>query len=575
MTANPPSPHGGALVDLVVEPARRKELMAAALTWPSWRLSPRQMFDLELLASGAFSPLQTFLGSEDYAAVCHSMRLADGTLWPMPITLDVPEPVVRMAESAGMLALRDSEGALVAALHLSEAWRPDRPAEAASVLGTTNDAHPGVEHLLHRTNDWYVSGRIEVLEPFRHPDFSALRYTPAQLRNEFRTRGWERVVAFNTRNPMHRAHLELTLRGAREADAKLLVHPVVGLTQRGDIDYDTRVRCYRALLPSYPADTAMLSLLPLAMRMAGPREALWHALIRKNHGATHFIVGRDHAGPRADTTGRPWYHPYAAQELLKTHEAELGITIIPFRRMVYLSGADSYVEEHEAPSGVPVLQISGTEMRERLATGVQLPEWFTVPAVAEVMQRRFRPRHDQGITVFFTGLSGSGKSTIAKSLAVRLRDHGDRSVSVLDGDEVRRRLSSELSYSPLDRERHVLRIGYVAAELTKSGGAAICARVAPSASSRREIRRLVEDYGGFVLVHVNTPLEVCQARDRKGLYAKAKAGLVEHFPGISDGYEVPTDADVVIDTTAQTPDQAAEAIMEELTERGYLRPMSS
>jgi sulfate adenylyltransferase len=369
---------------------------------------------------------------------------------------------------------------------------------------------------------------------------------------------------------MHRAHLELTLRGAQEADAKLLIHPVVGLTQRGDIDYDTRVRCYQALLPSYPPDTAMLSLLPLAMRMAGPREALWHALIRKNHGATHFIVGRDHAGPRAGDAGHPWYHPYAAQELLHEHQAELGIQVVPFRRMVYLSGARSYVEEHDAPTGVAVLQISGTQMREQLAQGVQLPEWFTVPAVAEVMRRRFRPRREQGFTVFFTGLSGSGKSTIAKSLAVRLRDHGDRSVSMLDGDEVRRRLSSELTYSPVDRERHLLRIAYVAAEVTKSGGVAVCARIAPSASTRREIRRLVEDFGGFFLVHVNTPLAVCQARDRKGLYAKAKAGLVEYFPGVSDRYEAPTDADVVVDTTLQTADEAADSIIVRLQERGYL-----
>lgn len=570
MARKAPAPHGGNLVDLIVQPARRNDLMDAALTWPSWRLTTRQMCDLELLATGAFSPLREFLGAADYASVCASVHLADGTLWPMPITLDLPEPVVRAAERSGMLALRDAEGALVAALHLSEAFRPDLRAEAAAVLGTTNDAHPGVEHLLHRTNDWYVTGQLEVLEPFAHPDFSDLRLTPSQVRDQFRRRGWERVIAFNTRNPMHRAHLELTMRGVREADARLLIHPVVGLTQRGDIEYDTRVRCYQALLPSYPPDTAMLSLLPLAMRMAGPREALWHALIRKNYGATHFIVGRDHAGPRADHTGVPWYQPYAAQELLERYEAELGISIVPFRRMVYLSGANKYVEEQAAPDNVPLLQISGTEMRERLAQGVQLPEWFTVPPVAEVMRQRFRPRNDQGFTVFLTGLSGSGKSTIAKSLAVRLRDYGDRSVSLLDGDEVRRRLSSELTYSPEDRERHLLRIGYVAAEITKSGGVAVCARIAPHASSRREIRRLVEDFGGFVLVHVDTPLTVCQTRDRKGLYAKAAAGLVEHFTGVSDVYEQPTDADVVVDTTTETPEEAAKRIIERLQDGGYL-----
>lgn len=564
------TPHGGALVDLVVEPARRDELLEEALGWPSWRLTQRQMCDLELLSTGAFSPLRGFLGLDDYLAVCESMRLADGTLWPIPITLDVPEMVAREGERSGMLALRDAEGALVAGLRVTAAWQPDLRAEASLVLGTTNEAHPAVAHLLRRTNPWYVSGRLEVLQPIVHPDYAALRRTPAQLRDEFRSRGWERVIAFNTRNPMHRAHFELTLRGAREADATLLIHPVVGLTQPGDVDYDTRVRCYQALLPSYPAETAMLSLLPLAMRMAGPREAMWHSLIRKNHGATHFIVGRDHAGPRPDHTGVPWYRPYGAQELLLEHEAELGIQIVRFQKLVYLDRSNTYVGEDEAPPGDLVRQISGTEMREQLARGVPLPEWFTVPAVAEVMQRRFRPRSEQGFTVLFTGLSGSGKSTIAKTLAVNLRNQGARSVSILDGDHVRRRLSSELTYSPEDRERHLLRMGYVASEITKSGGAAVCARVAPRASTRSQIRHLVDDLGGFVLVYVDTPPEVCEARDRKGLYAKARAGVVEHFTGVSETYEVPTDADVVIDGAHQTPDDAAQQVICHLEEVGLL-----
>lgn len=564
------TPHGGALVNLIVDPARRSELLEDSLRWPSWRLTARQMLDLELLSTGGFSPLRGFLGRDDYEAVCDSMRLSDGTLWPMPITLDVPESVSRAGESAGMLALRDAEGALVAALHVRDAWQPDLRAEASAVLGTTNEAHPGVEYLLHHTNDWYVEGRLEVLEPFVHPDYPSLRRTPAQLREEFQARGWERVIAFNTRNPMHRAHLELTLRGAREVDAKLLIHPVVGLTQRGDVDYDTRVRCYQALMPSYPEGTAILSLLPIAMRMAGPREALWHSLVRQNHGATHFIVGRDHAGPRPDSSGLPWYQPYDGQELVERHKDELQIKVVTFQRMVYVADVNAYVEEHEAPPGVPVLQISGTEMRQRLARGLELPEWFTVPAVASVMRQRFRPRTSQGFTIFFTGLSGSGKSTIAKALAVKLRDHGERSVSLLDGDEVRRRLSSELSYSPADRDRHVRRIGYVAAEITKSGGVAVCARVTPHAATRAQIRRLVEDVGGFVLVYVNTPLDVCEARDRKGLYKKARAGLVEHFTGVSDTYEEPTDADVVVNAAVQTPEQASESILQHLVKLDYL-----
>jgi sulfate adenylyltransferase len=564
------APHGGALVDLVVQRSRRAELRDSALAWPSWRLTPRQLCDLELLATGGFSPLRGFLGSDDYAAVCESMRLADGTLWPIPITLDLPESVVRAAERSGTLALRDREGAMVAAFHLTQAWQPDLRAEAAAVFGTTNEAHPSVEYLLHRTNPWYAAGELEVLEPFSHPDFPELRRTPAQLRSEFERIGWKRVVAFNTRNPMHRVHLELTVRGAREADAKLLIHPVVGLTQPGDIDAYTRVRCYQALLPSYPAGTTMLSLLPLAMRMGGPREALWHTLIRKNHGATHFIVGRDHAGPRPDRTGVPFYHPYAAQELLERHEAELGVQVVRFRKMVYLATADTYVEEHEAPVGLPVLQISGTDLRARLAQGAELPEWFTVPAVARELRRRHRARADQGFTVFLTGLSGSGKSTIANSLVAKLRDLMDRSVSLLDGDEVRQRLSSELGFSREDRDRHVLRIGYVASEITRSGGVAVCAPIAPYEATRAEVRRLVEAGGGFLLVHVDTPLAVCEERDRKGLYAKARAGLVPQFTGVSDPYEEPTDADVVVNTSTQTPDEASQRIIEQLQSMGYL-----
>jgi len=498
------------------------------------------------------------------------MRLADGTLWPVPVTLDLPDEVVAAAESTGTVALRDPEGLMLAALHVTEAWRPDLMAEAEAVLDTTDPAHPGVEHLLRWTNRWYVSGKLEVLRLPEHADFGRLRHTPLQLRAEFARRGWTRVVAFQTRNPMHRAHQELTLRAAREARAKLLIHPVVGITKPGDVDPDVRVRCYSALLPTYPAGSAMVSLLPLAMRMAGPREALWHAIVRKNYGATHFIVGRDHAGPGLDSRGRRFYRPYDAQDLLDRHRDELDLTILPFPQMVYVEDEGSYVPEGEVPTGAKVLTLSGTQLRSRLAEGREIPAWFTPPEVAAELRRSIRPRAQQGFTVFFTGLSGSGKSAIAKVLTAALRERSGRRVTLLDGNVVRQHLSRELGYSREHRDLNVHRIGFVAAEVTGSGGIAVCAPIAPYDSARRDVRRMVGLGGGFVLVHVATPLDVCEQRDPKGHYAKARLGLMPGFTGISDPYEQPTDAEIVLDTRIGSAEQAAQHILQYLEKQGYL-----
>jgi sulfate adenylyltransferase len=563
-------PDAPPLVDLRVGDARADELKALAVRWPSWTLTRRQLCDLELLTCGGFTPLETFLGQEDYLSVCTGMRLADGTLWPIPVTLDVPSDVLAATGPTDALALRDPEGVLLAALWITEAWPADRRAEAALVFGTTDEAHPGVEHLLRRTNGWYVTGTLEVLSMPEHRDLRGLRLTPVQLRAEFARRGWQRVVAFQTRNPMHRAHQQLTLRAARDADANLLLHPVVGMGKPGDVDALTRVRCYRAILPSYPPGTALLSLLPLAMRMGGPREALWHAIIRRNYGATHFIVGRDHAGPGVDSTGRSFYAPYDAQQLLDEHSAELGLHIIPFRQMVYLPERDEYRAEDELPPGAKVRSISGTEQRQLLTDGAELPSWFTPPAVAAQLRRSYPPRTERGFTVFFTGLSGAGKSTIADTLCATLRETLGRHVTLLDGDVVRRHLSSDLGFSRKERDRNVLRIGYVAAEITAHRGIAVCAPIAPYDEARREVRAMVESSGGFVLVYVATPLDVCERRDRKGLYARVRAGLLPHFTGISDPYEVPTDADVVIDTRTQSVDEATQAIIEQLQHVGYL-----
>ena len=563
-------PYGGVLVDVVVDDERASELRKASTYWPSWDLTPRHLCDLELLLSGAFSPLRGFLGSADVASVCADMRLSDGTLWPIPVTLDVTDELAAQVGPGASVALRDPEGVMLAALHVEEVYRPDRRAEAQGVFGTTDTAHPGVAHLLERTHPNYLAGTLEGIQLPAHHDYPALRHTPTELRAEFTRRGWRRVVAFQTRNPLHRAHHELTLRAAKEVEANLLIHPVVGMTKPGDVDHYTRVRCYQAIMDGYPHSTAMLSLLPLAMRMGGPREAVLHAIIRRNHGVTHLIVGRDHAGPGADAQGRPFYGPYDAQDLVRKHEAELGVTMVPFRQMVYVEQMDGYLPEDEVPSGARTLTISGTEQRRRLNEGRDLPEWFTPPAVAAELRRSYPPRARQGFTVFFTGLSGSGKSTIANVVLVKLLELGGRPVTLLDGDIVRKHLSSELGFSKAHRDINIRRIGFVASEITKNGGIAICAPIAPYDATRKDVRAMVEPGGGFLLVHVSTSLEVCEARDSKGLYAKARAGALPEFTGISDPYEVPDDADVTIDTTQLTPEEAAQQIILHLESEGYV-----
>jgi sulfate adenylyltransferase len=564
-------PHGGELVNLVVSPERAAELQAQSRDWPSWDLTPRQLCDLELLLNGGFSPLRGFMGRKDHESVCASMRLASGELWPIPIVLDLPEAVAKGLAANATVALRDPEGVMLAAFHVEEVWQPDRTAEAQAVYGTTNREHPGVAALLDRTHPFYAGGRLEGICLPTHYDFRHLRLTPAELRAEFSKLGWKRIVAFQTRNPMHRAHFELTARAAKEADANLLIHPSVGMTKPGDLDHYTRGRCYQTLLHHYPQGSAKLAFLPLAMRMAGPRECLWHAIIRKNHGCTHFIVGRDHAGPGSDSSGKPFYGPYAAQEALKAHEAELGIGMVPFQMMVYLQDTDTYVPEDEA-KGRKSLNISGTELRQRLADGGEIPSWFTFPEVVKELRRTHPPRREQGFTVFFTGLSGAGKSTIANGLLVRLLEVGGRPVTLLDGDVVRKHLSSELGFSKEHRELNIHRIGFVASEITKNGGIAICAPIAPYDAVRKVVRDMIQPVGGFVLVHVATPLDVCESRDRKGMYAKARAGLIKEFTGISDPYEAPRDAEVAIDTSIMSPAESAQEIILYLEQQGWLSP---
>ncbi len=564
-------PHGGELKNLYIERQDAEDEKVLARDLPSWDLTMRQLSDLEMLLNGAFSPLEGFMDADDYQGVLADMRLASGVMWPMPIMLDVTEEFAESIEPGKHIALRDQEGVLIATMEVGSKFSPDKKAEALAVFGTADEAHPAVHYLNNQANNVYLGGTLRGVEPPHHYDFRHLRDSPAQVRAQFEKLGWRKVVAFQTRNPMHRAHQELTFRAAKEIQANLLIQPVVGMTKPGDVDHFTRVRCYEKLMDHYPDKTTMLSLLPLAMRMGGPREALWHALIRKNYGCTHFIVGRDHAGPGVDSEGKPFYGPYDAQELMQEHADELDITMVPFKNMVYVEDRAEYQPQDEVAKDVKVLQISGTELRRRLREGLDIPEWFSFPEVITELRKTHPPRHKQGFTVFFTGLSGSGKSTIASALMVKLMELGGRPVTLLDGDVVRKNLSSELGFSKEHRDLNILRIGYVASEITKNGGIAICAPIAPYTATRRSVRDLIDPLGGFVEIHVATPIEVCETRDRKGLYAKARAGLIKGFTGIDDPYEDPADPEMRIDTSNLTPDLAAHSILIKLESMGFIR----
>jgi sulfate adenylyltransferase len=564
------TPHGGELKNLLVSGTGLQDLRQHSTTLPSWDLTQRQLCDVEMLLCGAFSPLEGFLSRADYESVCSDMRLADGTLWPIPVNLDVSAAFAEGLKPGDEIALRDLEGVVLAVMEISDLWHPDLSAEARQVFGTEDTTHPAVDYLLKRSGPVYLGGKLRGLQMPVHYDCKHLRHTPAELRAMLERMGWRRVVAFQTRNPMHRAHQELTFMAARGTQANLLIHPVVGMTKPGDIDHLTRVRCYEAVLDRYPEQTTTLSLLPLAMRMGGPREALWHAIIRKNYGCTHLIVGRDHASPGRDVNGAPFYGPFDAQELLREHQDEIGIEMVPFRAMVYVEDRAQYVPADEVREDEKILEINGTELRRRLYQGLDIPNWFTFPEVAKQLRRSYPPRSRQGFTVFFTGLSGAGKSTIANVLMIKLREMGDRPVTLLDGDIVRKNLSSELGFTREHRNLNVLRIGFVASEITKNGGVAICAPIAPYMDIRHAVRQEIEPLGGFCEVYVSTPLEVCEQRDRKGMYAKARRGEIQQFTGINDPYETPENPEVEIDTQYVSPDEAALKIILKLESMGLI-----
>lgn len=565
-------PYGGRLVSLLADEEEREELRARAALLPRLQLTPRSLCDLELIATGGFSPLSRFMSEADYTRVVEEMRLADGTLFPMPVTLTFKkgEPL-KLGEE---VALVDQFNNPLAVMRAEEVFEWDRAREARLAYGTEDLRHPTVAEM-NSWGDLCVSGEMRVLQLPRYYDFKSLRLTPAQVRERLSALGHSNVVAFQTRNPLHRAHEELTARAAHEVNGTLLLHPVVGLTKPGDIDHFTRVRSYRVLAERYydPA-RMMLALLPLAMRMAGPREALWHAIIRRNFGANHIIVGRDHASPGRDSKGNPFYGPYDAQELVAKHASETGVEPKPFSELLYIPEEDRYEESSRIPEGKRTASISGTEVRESyLQRGRQLPDWFTRPEVATILAEAHPPRHEQGFCVWFTGLSGAGKSTTAEILAVKLLENGRR-VTVLDGDVVRTNLSKGLGFSKEDRDTNIRRIGFVASEIARHGGAVLCAAVSPYSATRNECRAMV---GGdrFIEVFVDTPLDVCESRDVKGMYRQAREGKIRNFTGVDDPYEPPHNAELVIDTVGRTAEENAEAVLAYLVEKGFVRPALS
>ncbi len=563
--------HGGDLKNLLLAEHEIAQARREAAALVGHDLTARQLNDLELLLTGGFSPLTGFLNEGDYQRVVRELRLADGTLWPMPIVLDVSTAFAGRVAVGQSIALKDVEGAPLAILDIESIYTPDRHAEAQAVFGTSDVTHPGVAALVGHTQPVYLGGRVRGIELPRHFDFRGDRHTPATLRSWFAANGWTRIVAFQTRNPLHRAHFELTQRAAQSVDAKLLLHPVVGQTKPGDIDHFTRVRCYQAVLPHYTPGNAKLSLLPLAMRMAGPREALWHAIIRKNYGATHFIIGRDHAGPGNDKSGKPFYAPLAAQELVQQHATELGIQIVAFPAYVYSAKRQAYLPAPEAQADDQITDISGTELRQRLSSGAEIPAWFSFPDVVQVLRERHPGVAAKGAVVLFTGLSGSGKSTLANALISLILERSARPVTLLDGDVVRKHLSKGLGFSREDRDANVTRIGFVASEVARHNGIAVCAPIAPFAAARAEVRKLTLDAGGeFVEVHVSTSLEACEARDRKGLYAKARSGEIQQFTGISDPYEVPESPALRVDGASGEPADLARQVLELLIARGVV-----
>jgi sulfate adenylyltransferase len=564
------TPHGGELRNMMVSEERAAVLKEIASKLPDITLEDSHMCDLELIATGAFSPLEGFMVRADYEAVIDRMRLQDGSLWPVPVCLDISETKARNLEAGQSAALRDPEGFLLAIMHIEDIWAIDKSREMHQIYQTTDKTHPGVSHLTKQTKDFYVGGKVEVISLPLHYDFRQLRLAPQEVRREFNKLGWRRVVGFQTSRVIHRPQFELTLQAMRKAKANILLLPNVGVTRTEDFDYYTRVRCYREVLRQYPPETHLLSLLPQFKRHAGPRETILNALIAKNYGCTHFVVGPNYASPLEPEDNEGSGDRQDFSDLIDQVSEDLGVSVLHFDEMVYLPFEDEHRLKDTVEKGTKTISMNGNDIRSRIRSGRKVPGWASFPEVLDELRKAYPPPSEQGFTLFFTGLSGAGKSTIAKVVFSKMLEIGKRPVTLLDGDIVRQNLSSELNFSKEHRDINVRRIGFVATEITKNRGIAICAPIAPYAHTRSEIRRAIEAHGGFVEIHVATPLQECEKRDRKGMYAKARAGLIKGYTGIDDPYEVPKASELSIDTTGITPDEAAQEILLFLGQKGYI-----
>ena len=557
-------PHGETLVSFHLSADELSEYSELSNNISSLTLSLKQQCDLEMISNGAFSPLSTFNNQKNYEEILLNNKLSNGLVWPIPIVLDVPDQFLKSLDKNEYISLRNTEGFLLAILKVKEFWAPNKKEEANLVFKSNDLNHPGVDYLFNHTNNNYISGELVPIHENKYFDFTHLRKSPQEVRDFFRLNNWKDVIAFQTRNPMHRAHYELTKLAMDEHNSKLLIHPVIGMSKPGDIDHFTRVKCYQHIIKYYPENSVELSLINLAMRMAGPKEALWHAIIRKNYGCNRIIIGRDHAGPGVNAEGKPYYQPYDAQELIAQYQEELEIKMVPFKEMVFAKNKKTYLPLDKIEQDDPIEKLSGTQFKELLQQRTEIPTWYSFPEVIHELRKRFPKLHNQGLTVFFTGLSGAGKSTLANAIMYKLMETEDRPITLLDGDIVRQHLSSELGFSKEDRDIHVKRIGYVASEITKHGGVAICAPIAPYSNTRKVVRNMIDEVGSFIEIHVATPLSVCEERDTKGLYKQARAGKILDFTGVSDPYEEPENPEITVDTSDITVEESSALILDKL-----------